>query len=212
VLIDGGNSHYTDSVEFADRCEAAGVHFLDAGVSGGVWGLKEGYCVMVGGPRAAFERIQPVLEALAPEGGYALVGPHGAGHFVKMVHNAVEYAMLQGIGEGFELLERAPYDLDLPQVAELWRHGTVIRSWLLDLMVRAFDEEGADLASIAPYVDDSGTGRWSVDYALDAAIPIPVITESLYERFASRLDDRFSARVIAALRNQFGGHPVRKED
>jgi len=211
VIVDGGNSHYTASVQIGKRLADHGIQFLDAGVSGGIWGLEEGYCMMIGGPDAAFRRLEPVFRTLAPKDGYAHVGENGAGHFVKMIHNAIEYAMLQAIGEGFECLERSEFDLDLKQVAELWQHGAVVRSWLLELLGRAFDDEGTELKGIAPYVDDSGMGRWSVQYAVDNAIPLTNITQSLYERFASRLDERFSAKVIAALRNQFGGHAVRTE-
>jgi 6-phosphogluconate dehydrogenase len=211
ILVDGGNSRYSDSARLAERCAVRGVQFLDAGVSGGVWGLKEGFCLMVGGPAAAFQRLEPVFAALAPKDGYAHVGANGAGHFVKMVHNAIEYAMLQAIGEGFECLHRSDFGVDLAQVAKLWQHGSVVRSWLLDLLVNALQQEGNDLTHIADYVDDSGMGRWSIAYAVEHAIPIPVITQSLYERFASRQDERFSAKVIAALRQQFGGHAVKKE-
>jgi len=210
ILIDGGNSHYPDSLAHAKVCEERGIHFLDIGVSGGVWGLEIGYCMMIGGPHAAFERVEPVLATLAPEDGYAHVGPSGAGHFVKMVHNAIEYAMLQAIGEGFELLDAADWDLDLKQIASVWQHGSVIRCWLLELLEDAFEEEGNDLGDIAPYVDDSGTGRWTVDYALEKAIPVPAISEALFERFDSRTESRFAYRTIAALRNQFGGHAVRE--
>ena len=210
AIVDGGNSRYVDSVAAAERCGRQGVHFLDAGVSGGVWGLEEGYCLMVGGPEAAFKQIEPVFSALAPDGGYARVGASGAGHFVKMVHNAIEYAMLQALGEGFECLYRSDFELDLEQVAELWRHGAVVRSWLLDLLAQAFAKEGTALPHVAGYVADSGMGRWSVEYAVEHAIPIPVITQSLYERFQSRLDERFSAKVIAALRDQFGGHGMKR--
>lgn len=211
VIVDGGNSRWSDSVELAEGCADAGIHFLDVGVSGGVWGLEEGYCMMIGGPEDAFRRLEPAFEALAPEEGYAHVGASGAGHFVKMVHNAIEYAMLQAIGEGFELLEESEFDVDLRQVAELWQHGAVVRSWLLELLARALEEEGNGLERIEDYVDDSGMGRWSVHYAVDRAIPAPAITQSLYERFASRQQERFSAKVIAALRNQFGGHAVKEE-
>jgi len=210
VIVDGGNSRYVDSVATAERCGRHGVHFLDAGVSGGVWGLEEGYCLMVGGPEAAFKQLEPVFAALAPDKGYARVGASGAGHFVKMVHNAIEYAMLQALGEGFECLYRSDFELDLEQVAELWRHGAVVRSWLLDLLAQAFAKEGTALPHVAGYVADSGMGRWSVEYAVEHAIPIPVITQSLYERFQSRLDERFSAKVIAALRDQFGGHGLKR--
>jgi 6-phosphogluconate dehydrogenase len=211
VIVDGGNSHYTDSARLAERCAARGVHLLDAGVSGGVWGREQGFCLMVGGPQPAFARLEPVFAALAPKDGYARVGASGAGHFVKMVHNAVEYAMLQALGEGFECLHRSDYRVDLERVAKLWQHGSVVRSWLLELLTNALRQEGNDLPHIADYVDDSGMGRWSVAYAVEQAIPIPVITQSLYERFASRQDERFSAKVIAALRRQFGGHAVKKE-
>lgn len=211
TVVDGGNSHYTASVQVAKRLAERGIRFLDAGVSGGVWGLEEGYCLMVGGPREAFERLEPALRSLAPAGGYARVGDNGSGHFVKMIHNAIEYAMLQSLGEGFECMARSPFRLDLEQIAGLWQHGAVVRSWLLELLGRAFREEGNELAAIAPYVEDSGTGRWSVQYAVEHGVPAPGITQALFERFASRLDERFSMKVIAALRNQFGGHAVRKE-
>ena len=211
IIVDGGNSRYTDSARAAERCAARGVHFLDAGVSGGVWGLEIGYCLMIGGPRPAFERLEPIFKALAPPDGYAHVGASGAGHFVKMVHNAIEYAMLQSLGEGFECLQRSEYGIDLGRVAALWQQGSVVRSWLLDLLTKALREEGNALEHIAGYVDDSGMGRWSIAYAVENAIPIPVITQSLYERFASRQPERFSAKIVAALRQQFGGHAVKKE-
>jgi len=209
LIVDGGNSHYTDSVEHARRCADRDVRFLDIGMSGGIWGLEVGYCLMAGGSREAFESIEPVLAALAPEDGYALVGANGAGHFVKMVHNAIEYAMLEAIGEGFEALSSSDFSLDLAQIADLWGHGSVIRSWLLELLVRAFGREGSGLDDIAPVVEESGTGRWTALYGIEHGVPLPVITLSLYERFASHIDDRFSHKVIAALRNQFGGHPVK---
>ncbi len=212
LIVDGGNSHYTDSLANARRCRERGVDFLDIGLSGGIWGLEIGYCLMAGGPQGAFDRIEPVARALAPEDGYARVGDNGAGHFVKMIHNAIEYAMLEAIGEGFEALRRSELDVDLGQVADLWAHGSVIRSWLLELLARAFDQEGEDLAGIAPYVEESGTGRWTAQYALERGIPMPNITQALFERFASQLDERFSYKVIAALRNQFGGHAVHRED
>jgi len=208
ILVNGGNSRWTDSMDMAGESKKAGIHFIDAGVSGGVWGLEEGYCLMVGGPDEAVARLEPVFTTLAPEGGYGHVGPSGAGHFVKMIHNGVEYAMLQALGEGFEALHRSEFDLDLEQIAGLWQHGSVVRSWLLELLESAFEEEGAGLERIGDYVDDSGMGRWTVDYAVEHAIPLPTITLSLFERFASRQDERFSAKVIAALRNEFGGHQV----
>jgi 6-phosphogluconate dehydrogenase len=210
VIIDGGNSRYTDSVAHATRCREQGVHFLDVGVSGGVWGLAEGFNLMIGGPQEAFRRLEPVFRALAPPEGYAHVGPSGAGHFVKMIHNAIEYAMLQALGEGFECLERSEFNLDLTQIAGLWEHGAVVRSWLLNLLGRALKEEGNSLEHIADYVDDSGTGRWTVEYALAQGIPVPGISIALYERFDSRVQKRFAHQVIAALRKQFGGHAVRE--
>ena len=212
VVVEGGNSRYTDSMAAAARAAVRGVRMVDVGVSGGVWGLEEGYCLMVGGSDAAYALVEPALRTLAPEGGYAHVGPSGAGHFVKMIHNAVEYGMLQAMGEGFECLARSgDFDLDLTRIAALWQRGSVVRGWLLDLLVRALEAEGDDLVDVAAWVDDSGMGRWSVAYAIENAIPVPVITASLLERFDSRIEARFSAKVIAALRKQFGGHAVRQE-
>jgi 6-phosphogluconate dehydrogenase len=208
LLVDGGNSRYTDSVEHAARCGEHGVQFLDVGVSGGVWGAEDGFNLMIGGPADAVARMQPVFEALAPSGGYAHVGASGSGHFVKMVHNAIEYAMLQAVGEGFECLRRSEFDIDLRQVAELWQHGAVVRSWLLELLGRALAEEGNALDRIGDQVDDSGTGRWAIEYAVERGIPVPAFSVALYERFDSRLPKRFAHQVIAALRNQFGGHRV----
>jgi 6-phosphogluconate dehydrogenase len=212
IVIDGGNSRYTDSVAHAARCQEQGVHFLDVGVSGGVWGAAEGFNLMIGGPKEAFNHVEPVFQALAQPGGYAHVGPSGAGHFVKMIHNAIEYAMLQALGEGFECLQRSEFNLDLGQIAGLWHHGAVVRSWLLDLLERALKEEGNALAQIADHVDDSGTGRWAVEYALAQGIPVPAISQALYERFDSRVDRRFAHQVVAALRKQFGGHAIRGAD
>lgn len=209
VIVDGGNSHYPESVAAAARCGERGIGFVDAGVSGGVWGLKEGYCIMAGGPQPAVDRLEPVFSALCLPGGFAHVGPSGAGHFVKMVHNAIEYGMLQALGEGFECLERSEFGIDARQVASLWQHGSVVRCWLLDLLQLAFEKDGNHLPHIAPYLEDSGTGRWTVQYAMEKGIPLPAITDSVYARFASRDSDHFSARVIAALRNQFGGHQVK---
>ncbi len=211
LIIDGGNSHFTESIKNSEKCEKKGIHFVDAGVSGGIWGLKIGYNLMVGGPEKAVKRVEPVFISLAPENGYAHVGGSGAGHFVKMIHNALEYVMLQGIGEAFECMFRSDFNIDLQKVANLWNNGAVVRSWLLELAADAFKEEGNSLEKIAPYVDDSGTARWTSEYAIQNAIPVPTITLSLYERFASRQDNPFSAKVIAALRNQFGGHAVKEE-
>ena len=212
LIVDGGNSHFTESIKNGKKCKKKNIHFVDAGVSGGIWGLKIGYNIMVGGTDEAVKRIEPVLNTLAPENGYAHFGKTGSGHFVKMVHNALEYVMLQGIGESFECMYRSDFDIDLQKVANLWNHGAVVRSWLLELAADAFKEEGNSLEKIAPYVDDSGTARWTSEFAIQNAIPVPAITISLYERFASREDNPFSAKVIAALRNQFGGHAVKKEE
>ncbi len=210
IIIDGGNTNYKEGLAAYERCKAKGVSLVDAGTSGGVWGLKEGYCLMVGGDDAAVKSCEPIFLTLAPENGYAHVGPAGAGHYSKMVHNGVEYGLLQAYGEGFELLETSPYTYDLKQLAELWRHGSVVRSWLLDLAVLAFDEDPG-LEKIRGYVDDNGEGRWTVQAAIEQSVPAPVITLSLMARFASRQDESFSAKVIAALRNQFGGHAVKAE-
>lgn len=210
VIADGGNSNFRESMAHAVRCAEFGVHFLDVGTSGGVWGEKEGFNLMIGGPREAVERLEPAFASLAPAGGYAHVGANGAGHFVKMIHNAIEYAMLQAVGEGFECLHRSEFDLDLRQIATLWQNGAVVRSWLLELLGRALEQEGNALTNIADYVDDSGTGRWAVDYALEQGVPVPAISISLFERFDSRTEKRFTHQVIAALRNQFGGHAVKE--
>jgi len=208
IVVDGGNSNFRDSMRRAEEAKAKGVHFLDAGVSGGIWGLAEGYCVMVGGDAAAFATVEPVLATLAPEGGYAHVGPSGAGHFVKMVHNGIEYGLMQAYAEGFELLREIDlFELDLAQVAGLWQNGSVVRSWLLDLLRRAFEADPG-LEQIRGVVQDSGEGRWTVHEAIDAAVPAPAITAALFARFASRQDESFAAKVNAALRNQFGGHAV----
>jgi 6-phosphogluconate dehydrogenase len=208
TIVDGGNSRYLDSMRAAERAAARGIDFLDAGVSGGVWGLEEGYCLKVGGSAEAFARLEPAFRTLAPENGYAHVGSSGAGHFVKMIHNAIEYGFLEALGEGFECMEKSGFDIDLSRVADLWQHGSVVRSWLLELLSRAFHANGNELDGIRGYVDDSRMGRWSVNYAVDNAVPTPVLTQALYARFQSRLDDRFADKVIAALRNQFGGHAI----
>ncbi|MGH9394791.1 MAG: phosphogluconate dehydrogenase (NAD(+)-dependent, decarboxylating) [Terriglobales bacterium] len=210
VLIDGGNSKYTDSIEHASMAGKRKVHFLDAGTSGGVWGLKVGYCLMVGGEQAIFQRVEPVLKTLAPPDGYMHTGPAGSGHFVKMVHNGIEYGLLQAYGEGFEILEKSQYPLDLRAIAGLWNQGSVIRSWLCELAELAFARE-AHLDSIKGYVDDSGEGRWTVQAAIEENVPAPVLTLSLLARLRSRQEESFSAKVIAALRNEFGGHAVKKE-
>ncbi len=212
ILIDGGNSFFKDSMRRARELGEKGISFLDVGTSGGIWGLKIGYCMMIGGKKDVFDRVEPILNALAPENGYAHVGPHGSGHFVKMVHNGIEYAMLQAYAEGFEILNaREEFDLDLNKISNLWNHGSVIRSWLLELAENAFKKD-AKLNSIRGYVEDSGEGRWTVAEAIEKDVPAPIITLSLLERFRSRQDESFSAKVIAALRNEFGGHGVKKTE
>ncbi|HEV3232745.1 MAG TPA: decarboxylating 6-phosphogluconate dehydrogenase [Candidatus Dormibacteraeota bacterium] len=211
LVIDGGNSRWTDSKRHAAELRGRGIHFMDCGTSGGVWGLTVGYSLMAGGEPEDFRRVEPLLRDLAPENGYALMGPAGAGHFVKMVHNGIEYGMLQAYGEGYEILHASEYDLDLREVTRVWQNGSVVRSWLLDLAALAFEAEGADLPHIRGYVEDSGEGRWTVQAAIDESVPAPVITMSLLMRFASRQDDSFSAKVISALRNQFGGHAVKSD-
>ena len=210
AIVDGGNSNFRDSQRRAREAVEHGIHFLDAGVSGGIWGLREGFALMVGGDSEPVGRLRPVFEALAPEGGFGHVGPSGAGHFVKMVHNGIEYGLMQAYAEGFELMNASEFDLDLGAVAELWRHGSVVRSWLLDLLARAF-EENPGLEGIRGYVEDSGEGRWTVDEAVRTAVPLPAVTAALYARFASRQEESFAAKVNAALREQFGGHAVRRD-
>ncbi|HEX4980021.1 MAG TPA: decarboxylating 6-phosphogluconate dehydrogenase [Acidimicrobiales bacterium] len=206
TIVDGGNSRYSDALAHAARLREKGIAFVDAGVSGGVWGLHAGYCLMVGGDDDAVARLQPVFADLAPEGGFAHVGPSGAGHFTKMVHNGIEYGMLQAYAEGFALLESADeFSLDLHQVASLWNKGSVVRSWLLELAELALADADA-FSGVRGYVEDSGEGRWTVEEGVRRAVPTPAIAASLYARFASRDDERFAARIVAALRNQFGGH------
>ena len=210
ILIDGGNSFYKDSIIRAEELKKQGIAFLDVGTSGGIWGLKLGYCMMIGGDKKIFKKVEPIFKTLAPENGYALVGPHGAGHFVKMIHNGIEYAMLQGYAEGLEIMHaKQEFNLDLRRIANLWNHGSVIRSWLLELAENAFEKD-PKLDSIRGFVEDSGEGRWTVAEAIEQDVPAPVITLSLLERFRSRQTESFSAKVIAALRNEFGGHEVKK--
>ncbi|KPK00983.1 MAG: 6-phosphogluconate dehydrogenase [Nitrospira bacterium SG8_35_4] len=212
MLIDGGNSNFRDTIQRSGELKKHNISFLDVGTSGGIWGLTKGYCMMIGGEKPVFNKVDPVLKSLAPENGYAHVGPTGAGHFVKMVHNGIEYALLQGYAEGFEILKsKKEFDLDLHKIARLWNHGSVIRSWLLELAESAFEKDPW-LASIKGYVEDSGEGRWTVAEAIEESVPAPVITLSLLERFRSRQDESFSAKVIAALRSEFGGHAVKKTD
>ncbi|MGK7311031.1 MAG: phosphogluconate dehydrogenase (NAD(+)-dependent, decarboxylating) [Candidatus Longimicrobiales bacterium M2_2A_002] len=213
TLVDGGNSNYRDTLRRRDRLADADVHYVDAGTSGGVWGLEEGYSLMVGGPDEAIERLRPALQTLAPgpDQGWGHVGPTGAGHFVKMVHNGIEYGLMQAYAEGFAVLEsKEEFDLDLQQVAEIWRYGSVIRSWLLDLTARGL-EANPGLDGIEPWVDDSGEGRWTVKEAIDLDVPAPVITLALQARLRSRVDNSFADRLLAVLRNQFGGHDVKEE-
>jgi 6-phosphogluconate dehydrogenase len=211
IVVDGGNSNYHDSMRRAEELRARGIEFVDTGTSGGIWGLKEGFCLMVGGSDDAYRHIEPALKTLAPASGYAHVGPSGAGHFVKMVHNGIEYGLMAAYGEGFELLAGSRFELDLHAVAELWNHGSVVRSWLLELVGRAFERDPR-LEHVRGYVEDSGEGRWTVQEALDQDVPLPIITLSLMRRFASRQESSFSARVQAALRNEFGGHAVRADE
>jgi 6-phosphogluconate dehydrogenase len=207
VIIDGGNSNWKDSRARAERLAEKGILFCDAGTSGGVWGLKNGYCLMVGGAPEAIKICEPIFKALAPVDGYANVGPAGAGHYVKMVHNGIEYGLMQAYAEGWELLEATPLVTDVRKVFESWQKGTVIRSWLLDLAVRALDAD-EHLSQLRGYAEDSGEGRWTVQAAIDHAVPLPVITASLFARFSSRQDDSPAMKMVAALRNQFGGHAV----
>jgi 6-phosphogluconate dehydrogenase len=210
VVVDGGNSFFKDSVARAEALSASGVRLLDCGTSGGIWGLEHGYCLMVGGEADAVALAEPAFRALAPEGGYAHVGPSGAGHFAKMVHNGIEYGMLAAYGEGFEILRRSGFELDLARLASIWRHGSVIRSWLLDLLHAALERD-PNLDRVAGYVEDSGEGRWTVLTAIEEDVPAPITSLALYHRFVSRQDESFSAKVIAALRQEFGGHAVRPE-
>jgi 6-phosphogluconate dehydrogenase len=209
VIVDGGNSNWRDSQRRAAGAKEKGVRFLDAGVSGGIWGLEGGYCVMVGGDAEAFAVIEPLCRDLTDPGGYAHVGASGAGHFTKMVHNGIEYGLMQSFAEGFEIMNASEFELDLRQLAALWQHGSVVRSWLLELLERALADDPG-LESIRGYVQDSGEGRWTVQAAIDEDVPAPVITLSLMARFASRQDESFAAKVNAALRQQFGGHAVKK--
>jgi 6-phosphogluconate dehydrogenase len=211
VIVDGGNSNFHDSQRRYAEAKEIGIQFVDAGVSGGVWGLANGYCLMVGGDDAAVAQVEPVFKDLAPEDGYAHVGPSGAGHFVKMVHNGIEYGLMQAYAEGFEVMKSSEFDLDLHEIAGIWRFGSVVRSWLLELLYAAFEVEGPHLDKIRGYVEDSGEGRWTIHEAMAEDVPVPVITAALFARFASRQDESFAAKVNAALRNQFGGHAVKPE-
>ena len=212
TVIDGGNSNYKDSIRHSEELAGAGITFLDAGTSGGIWGLAEGYSMMVGGDRAAYERLESIFKTLAPSEntGHGYVGPAGAGHFTKMIHNGIEYGMMQSFAEGFEILKaKEELKLDLAQIAEIWREGSVVRSWLLDLIAEALHED-ADLSAIQAYVDDSGEGRWTVEESIALSVPAPVIAASLQARFRSRQDQPYGAKLLAAMRNKFGGHAIKK--
>ena len=210
IIIDGGNSNFHDSIRRGQQLASSGIEFVDAGTSGGIWGLENGYCLMVGGSDAAVSHCEPIFRALAPEDGYAHVGPTGAGHYVKMVHNGIEYGMLQAYAEGYEILHASKTfpSLDLEQIANVWQHGSVVRSWLNELAAAAFARD-ASLSALKGWVADSGEGRWTVQEAIDLDVPAPIITLSLQARFRSRQADSFGAKVIAALRNEFGGHAVK---
>jgi 6-phosphogluconate dehydrogenase len=214
IIIDGGNSNFNDSLRRAKYLTDRGIHFIDAGVSGGIWGLKEGYSLMLGGEEDVIAGIRPIFETLAPgpDRGWGRVGPHGAGHFTKMVHNGIEYGMMESLAEGFDIMRsREDMHLDLHQVTKVWQYGSVVRSWLLDLTERALRDD-PDLKEIRGWVDDSGEGRWTVQAAIDENIPAPVITLSLFQRFTSRREDSYAAKLLAALRNQFGGHAIHPEE
>jgi 6-phosphogluconate dehydrogenase len=218
TIIDGGNSRWTDDKRRQEALAPKGIHYVDVGVSGGVWGLQVGYCMMVGGPDEAVERLAPILDVLAPPEtpehgpGWGHFGPTGAGHYVKMVHNGVEYGMMQAYAEGFALFNACEFELDNAKIANLWMQGSVVRSWLCELAALAFEQEGNELESIAPYVEDSGEGRWTVEDAIERRVPMPVISTSLYERFSSRGNNAFAAKVNAALRSEFGGHAIKAAD
>ena len=209
AIVDAGNSNFRDSIRHGQELGAMGIDFMDEGTSGGIWGLKNGYCLMIGGEQRTFERLEPAFKSLAPPDGYLLCGPVGAGHFVKMIHNGIEYGMMQAIGEGFEILEKSQFDVDLQKVAHLWNQASVVRSWLVELAELAFNRD-PKLERIRGYVEDSGEGRWTVQEAMNLDVPAPVITLSLLERFHSRQGESFSAKVLAALRNEFGGHAVKE--
>ena len=214
IVIDGGNSNYKDSVMHAAMLEPKGIEFVDCGTSGGIWGLTEGYSLMIGGKPDVVEKLRPIFETLAPgpDKGWGHVGPHGAGHYVKMVHNGIEYGIMQAFAEGFSILKaKKEFGMDLAQIAHIWQHGSVVRSWLLDLAANALDED-TELTDIKPWVADSGEGRWTVFESIDLDVPAPVITLSLQMRFASRDEENYTARLLAALRNQFGGHAIKKAE
>jgi 6-phosphogluconate dehydrogenase len=208
VIVDGGNTNFNDDLRRAAVLGERRIHYVDAGTSGGIWGLAEGYCLMVGGEAEICRRLEPVFLTLAPEHGYLHVGPHGSGHYVKMIHNGIEYGLMQAYAEGFELLHQSEYQIDIAAVAEVWRHGSVVRSWLLDLAVRALAQD-PDLSTLDAYVEDSGEGRWTVKEAIDRGVPLPAISAALFTRYGSRQGNPFAGRFLAALRQQFGGHAVK---
>jgi 6-phosphogluconate dehydrogenase len=210
LIVDGGNSNWHDDVRRGAELAGRGIHYVDVGTSGGVWGLEVGYCMMVGGPPEGVAMLAPILDVLAPPEGWRHFGASGAGHFVKMVHNGVEYGLMQAYAEGFELMQKSPFEVDLKEVAGLWNRGSVVRSWLCELAERAFEEEGNDLAAIKGHVNDSGEGRWTIVDGIDLDVPTPVITAALYARFYSRGEGDYTHRVLSALRNQFGGHAVER--
>jgi 6-phosphogluconate dehydrogenase len=209
LIADGGNSKWTESVARHAQCGEHGIGFVDVGTSGGVWGLEVGYCMMVGGDQPPVDRLAPILDVLAPPDGWARMWDPGSGHYVKMVHNGIEYGLMQAYAEGFELLHKAEYGLDMEQIAKLWGQGSVVRSWLLELAARAFEEDGNDLSSLEGYVEDSGEGRWTLESGIDHDVPMPALTAALFTRFSSRGNGDYTAPLLAALRNQFGGHAVK---
>jgi 6-phosphogluconate dehydrogenase len=211
IIIDGGNSYYKETMERGIKAAEKGIHYLDCGTSGGVWGLENGYSLMSGGNKDASDYVKPIYETLAPKGGYVYCGQSGSGHFVKMVHNGIEYGMMQAYAEGFELLEKSKFDLNLTEIAGAWRYGSVVRSWLLDLAVNSFQND-PKLENLEDFVQDSGEGRWTINTAIELEVPAHVITASLYNRFQSRQDESFAMKVLAALRNQFGGHEVKTKE
>lgn len=209
ILVDGGNSYWRESVQRGEQLKEKGIDYIDCGTSGGVWGLANGYCLMYGGTQAACDFAEPIFKSLAPENGYLRCGESGSGHMVKMVHNGIEYGMMQAYAEGFEIMKSSPYDVDLEKVSKVWQHGSVVRSWLLDLIANAL-EDNQELEGIKDYVSDSGEGRWTVQTAMDFDVPTHVITASLYTRFQSRQDASYAMKLLAAMRNQFGGHEIKK--
>jgi 6-phosphogluconate dehydrogenase len=209
IIVDGGNSYFKETIARSKLCEQKGINFVDCGTSGGIWGLKEGYCLMYGGNKKAVEYCEPIFKSLAPENGYLYCGESGAGHFVKMVHNGIEYGMMQAYAEGFEILEKSQFNIDLTAVSKVWQYGSVVRSWLLDLAHLALTDD-PELKNIKGYVQDSGEGRWTVQTAIELDVPAHIITSSMFNRFQSRQDQSFAMKMLAALRNQFGGHAIKK--